>query len=118
VSLCEIEYRDGFRAYALLLEGVRSEYLFAARADGRVHATNCYMPRESADNFSPLVDAIARMFSTGAVAYPVERTLLTTGVLARLMESRHRGNARIETPGLAIGYRPPPRSYYARGSVA
>ena len=37
---------------------------------------------------------------------PVERTLLVSGVLDALMESRHRGHVRIETPHLMVAYKP------------
>ena len=40
-------------------------------------------------------------------AYPVERTLLTTGALAYLMESAHQGHKRLETPMLRVAYRAP-----------
>jgi hypothetical protein len=113
--LCLVEYNDGFRAGVLMLPGLVREYLFAARAAGRVHSTLCYIPTENSNNFSPLVDSIARMFTGGATDYPVERTLLTTGALAFLMESRHRGHQRVETPALKIAYRAPERSYYAHG---
>ena len=55
------------------------------------------------------------MFITGKGDYPVERTLLTTGALSFLMESRHQGHKRIETPMLKIAYRAPKESYYAHG---
>ena len=46
------------------------------------------------------------MFVTGKPQYPVERTLLTTGVLDAVMHSRHQGHTRLETPHLAaIAYR-------------
>ena len=45
-----------------------------------------------------LVHGIAQMFQTGKPAYPVERTLLTTGALAALMESAYQGHKRLETP--------------------
>ena len=46
------------------------------------------------------------MFLTGEPAWPVERTLLTTGALDALMKSRAAGHARIETPQLVIPYKP------------
>ena len=46
------------------------------------------------------------MFSTGDPAYPVERTLLTTGITEAVMQSRHRQGAVQETPHLEFSYRP------------
>jgi hypothetical protein len=113
--LCLIEYNDGFHGGALMLPGFVDEYLFAARVGGEISSTLCYIPRENSNNFSPLVDAIARMFLTGRRDYPVERTLLTTGALSFLMESRYQSHHRIETPQLKIAYRAPRNSYFAHG---
>ncbi len=115
--VCLLEYNDGFRAAALMLGGLVSEYLAAFRIKGRhdLPATNCYCPTENSNNFSPLVDSIARCFLTGKRDYPVERTLLTTGALAFLMESAYQGQKRVETPMLKIAYRAPEKSYFAPG---
>ncbi len=113
--LCRVEYNDGFTAHALMLPGMVNENLFAARVGGQVHSTLCYVPIENSNNFSPLVDSIARMFLKGTHDYPVERTLLVTGALAFLMESRYQGHTRLETPQLKVAYRAPARSYFAHG---
>ena len=44
------------------------------------------------------------MFRTGKVSHPIERTLLTTGLVAVGMESLASGQKRLETPHLAIRY--------------
>ena len=115
---CVLEYNDGFQATALMLGGKVREYLAAVKVKGRSEpsAALCYIPIENSNNFSPLVDSIARMFLTGKRDYPVERTLLTTGALSFLMESRYQGHKRLETPMLDIAYRAPERSYFARGA--
>jgi hypothetical protein len=115
--LCLLEYRDGFRAAIVALGGLVNEYLVAFKVKGRkqIDATNCYIPIENSNNFSPLVHAIGRMFVTGRRDYPVERTLLTTGALSMLMESAYQGHKRLETPMLEIAYRAPAESYFAHG---
>lgn len=112
-----IEYRDGFRAAVLMLGGMAGEYLMALKVKGKAEpdSTLCYIPIENSNNFSMFVHGIAQMMNTGQAPYPVERTLLTTGVLARAMESAYLGHQRVETPELGIRYTPPPQSYYAPG---
>ncbi len=117
---CFIEYNDGFRATALALGGgVSFEYLAAFRVKGRdrLPGTSLYLPAESADNISPMIESIGRMLTTGQTDHPVERNLLTTGALSYLMESGYRGQVRVETPDLDISYQAPESSYFARGSA-
>jgi hypothetical protein len=115
--LALIEYRDGLRAGALMLGGLVNGYLVAIQQKGKPEpdATECYVPTENSNNFSPLVHAIAHMFQTGKLLYPVERTLLTSTALSYLMESGYQRGKRLETPELAIVYKAPREAYYARG---
>jgi hypothetical protein len=115
--VCLLEYNDGFRASVLMLPGLVNEYLMALKVKGKKDpdSTLCYVPAENSNNFSPLVHAIANMYTTGKRLYPVERTLLTTGALSFLMESAHSGHRKIETPMLKVAYQAPAKSYYAHG---
>ncbi len=114
-----VEYRDGTRGAALLLNGLVRDFTFAARVKGsaKIHSTECYIPWENSNNFSALTRSIANLFQSGRPDYPVERTLLTTGLTAFSLESRYRRGARLETPQLSeIRYRAPAQSVYARGA--
>ena len=116
--VCLLEYNDGFRASILMLPGMVNEYLIALKVKGKKDpdSTLCYIPIENSNNFSPLTHAIAHMYTTGKLLYPVERTLLTTGALSFLMESAYRDHQRIETPMLKVAYKAPAKSYYAHGA--
>jgi hypothetical protein len=62
------------------------------------------MPRPQRDHFSFQARAVAQMMVSGKATYPVERTLLTTGLVDALWESRLNGHQRIATPELAVKY--------------
>ena len=115
------EHTDGLRSTMLLMNGLVEDATFAARLDGRseIFSLGTYSPappRNStlANFFSPLVNNLERMYLTGKPTYPVERTLLTTGLTAAGVESLYRGQTRYETPHLAVRYQPTKESSYWR----
>lgn len=114
--LFQLEYRDGFRAALYYLDGHISDFLCAAKLKGRPEpVATCFGASEGRPlkHFDGLVDCIEEMFLTGKPVYPVERTLLTSGVLDFLMESLHSGK-RVETPELKVEYRAPAQAYFQR----
>ena len=54
------------------------------------------------------------MLDTGRTSYPVERTLLTTGLTAAGLDSRAQNDAVIQTPHLDIDYEASTESTYWR----
>jgi hypothetical protein len=115
------EHEDGLKCTMLLMSGLVRDFNFAARFEGRngPFSTQMYLPMPDgrttlANFFSPLVNNMEQMFLTGKPAYPVERTLLTTGLTAAGVESLYRNQARVHTPHLAIRYQPTKGSTFWR----
>jgi hypothetical protein len=109
-----IEYRDGLRAAVAMLNGWAYEgdggaFTFACRFRGRDRplATLFYLQQpDPFGHFAYQVRAIDATVRTGHAAYPVERTLLTTGILDAVMVSKAEKNRRVDTPHLDIRYQP------------
>ncbi|MBT5872252.1 MAG: hypothetical protein HOH43_02440 [Candidatus Latescibacteria bacterium] len=115
------EHEDGLRCTLILMSGLIEDFNFAAYLEGEDEplSTQMYLPmppaRSSLANFfSPQTNNVEQMFLTGEATYPVERTLLTTGLTATAVDSLHQEGARLETPQLAISYGPVTQSTYWR----
>jgi hypothetical protein len=101
-----IEYRDGLRAAMLMLDGAIRDFNFAARVQGLgVLSTQFFLSPEPNVTYSArLVAKIEEMFVTGRAPYPIERTLLTSGMLESCLDSKQQNSKRLETPHLAVSY--------------
>src|SRR5207248_2999138 len=113
-----IEYRDGLKATVLILNGHHDDTTFAARIDGenKPVSTLFYLPPPPGAAFlQALTVKIEQFLATGKRPYPVERTLLTGGILDWALESRVKGQKRLETPDLDVAYEPPKDSGFLRG---
>jgi len=111
-----IEYRDGLKATLLMLNGSVKDFTFAARVKGAgVQSTQFFLSPEPNVTYSAcLVRKIEELFETGKAPYPVERTLLVSGMLESCLTSRSEGQKRVETPHLSVQYRAPQPSQHAR----
>ena len=105
----------------ILLNGLVEDFNFAARLTGRSEplSTQMYLPMPPvrttlANFFSPQVNNVERMFLTGQASYPVERTLLTSGLTAAGVDSLHNGQICVETPHLDVAYPAPENSTFWR----
>ena len=107
-----IEYRDGLKVAVAMMNGYVHEgdggaFTFACqlRGDKKLLSTHFYLQQpDPFAHFSYQLRAIETLIQTGHAPYPVERTLLTTGVLGAVMISKSDKNRRVETPYLDIRY--------------
>jgi hypothetical protein len=112
-----IEYRDGLKATLLMLNGAVSDFNFAVKLRGKseVQSTQFLLTPEPNVTYSAcLANKIEQMIETGTAPYPVDRTLLVSGILESCLDSRFQGQSRLETPHLAVEYRAPKQSQYCR----
>jgi hypothetical protein len=103
------EHDDGLRSAVAMANGVARHFGFAAKLKGQADPIAVFFELEEVKpfgHFAYLLQAIDQMFQTGKPSYPVERTLLTTGLIDSVMHSLADDGKRFETPQLKIAYQP------------
>ena len=141
----QYQHNDGLISTMILFNGLVKDFNFAAEIEGRREpfSTQMYLPMPDgrttiADFFNGLVNNMEKMFLAGKPTYPVERTLLTTGLVAAGVESLFRQKShdenkteykfqypippdvaasqegRYATPHLAVAYQPARESTFMR----
>lgn len=102
-----ITHADGTRGFVLKVGASSGRWNFACtvKGDAKPHATRFHVgPWQNRNLFKALSHAIQHFFRTGVPPYPVERTLLVSGILDAAMHSRAEKKP-IRTPHLGFGYR-------------
>jgi hypothetical protein len=102
-----VEYRDGLRASVLTLNGAVADWTAAWKYAGedRVESARFQVQEERPySHFTYLVKGFEKMMETGKATWPVERTLLTSGILNALLRSQVNGDERLDTPWLDVRY--------------
>lgn len=111
------EYADGLKATMLLMNGLVGDFNVAVRLKGesRPLSTLFYLPPTPNVMYSAaLMSKAEETFLTGKSPYPVERTLLTGGLVEAGCQSLTKGQVRLETPHLAVKYTAPRESTHWR----
>jgi hypothetical protein len=105
-SLFVIDYHDGLRASVFMADRFVDDFSVAWRyADGSA-ASTCFWLQDGRPymHFAYLLKGIEQMIHTRRPTWPVERTLLTSGLLDAALQSNHREGEAINTPYLNIAY--------------
>jgi hypothetical protein len=106
-TLYLIDYRDGLRAAVAMANGLARHFGIALKLRGQPQPVASWFQLEEVKpygHFEYLLRAIEHMIHTGRPAYPVERTLLTTGMLDAVMHSAAEDGRALETPQLDVRY--------------
>ena len=104
-----LEHQDGFKSAVIMANGLADQFTTALKIKGQTEPAGTWFRLQEVPpfgHFACLLRAIDHTFQTQKAAYPIERTLLTTGILDRVMQSLAQNGRRIETPELAIEYSP------------
>jgi hypothetical protein len=116
-SLHRVEYADGLKSTMLLLNGLVGDFTFAARLKGEKDPLSVLFhlpPKPNVTYSAALMSKAEEMFLTGKAPYPIERTLLTSGINAAGLKSMATGEKRLETPHLAVKYIAPKESLFSQ----
>jgi hypothetical protein len=112
-----LTYNDGTKATLLMLDGALNDFNIAVKvkSQAELFSTQFLLPPVPNVVYSAmLMNYVVNMIETNRAAYPVERTLLVSGMLESCLESKQRSYAVVETPHLDVRYQPPRESLFAR----
>jgi hypothetical protein len=111
-----IERNDGLKTTLLMLNGAIADYNFAAQVKGHgVMSTQFLLtPTPNVTYSACLVNKILEMFTTGKAPYPVERTLIVSGMLESCLTSKVQDHKPLATPHLSVRYMAPKESQHCR----
>lgn len=103
------EHADGLKSCVAMANGVSRHFGFAAKLKGQAEPVATWFELQldrPYGHFTYLLKAIEEMFHTGRASYPVERTLLTTGILDYAMHSIAQDGRKFSTRDLNVTYQP------------
>ncbi len=106
-----IEHNDGLRT-TILLTDIRDFNYAGMLRDGSIVSCQMYLPMPkhgstTADFFNPLARHIETTMIERKTPYPVERTLLTSGMVIGGVDSLFAGEQPLATPHLDVKYKAP-----------
>jgi hypothetical protein len=107
VVLFQFEYVDGLRGSLFMVPSASRNGVAIKRKGHPIMATSFEeRPEPKHPHFAYLLKGIEQMIHSGRPPYPVERTLLTGGILDRALKSKFEGGTVQQTPELQIAYTP------------
>jgi len=111
-----VEYNDGLQTAGFLLTNYLRDFTVAVDVEGRPEPISTLMHLEQTAfagyHFVCQLKNVETMFETGKAIYPAERTILTSGIVDLILESRLRGHKRLATPMLDVHYQSPDKSFF------
>lgn len=113
-----VEHLDGFRT-TMLLTQIRDFNYAGYLASGEIVSCQMYLPMPThgsttADFFNPLTRHIEQLVLNRKANYPVQRTLLCSGIVIAGVQSLHQGQTLVATPELQVKYKGPADSMFWR----
>jgi hypothetical protein len=103
-----LEHRDGLRTTLLVLDGVVADYNFAVKTGANsVISAQLYLPPPPGEHhYSRLAAVVDAFFRSRRAPWPVERSLLISGMLDRFRTGIQQSSRIAETPELELRYGP------------
>jgi hypothetical protein len=111
------DYKDGTKATMLLMNGLVGDFTFSAKLKNQDEPLSTLFhlpPNPNVVYSAALMSKAEETFVNHKSPYPIERTLLTSGLVEAAVRSLGSGQKRLPTPHLEIHYQPTRESTFAR----